>query len=167
MSDQKQIEEHNEGTGFEREDWNAGTVYAFLTGLAVVCILVYFVLRGMYAYLDARSQANQPPQNPLVTSSRPLERNRPRSEVQEQIKNTFPDPRLEENERQEINQFRLQEEDTLNSYGWVDQPKGVVHIPIERAMELVAQRGLPTYPTEHVGTPTLGRPAGQSPAKAK
>jgi hypothetical protein len=144
MSDQKQIEEHNEGTGFEREDWNAGTVYAFLGGLAVVCLLVYFVLRGMYAYLDARSQASQPPQNPLVTARGPTARNQPRAEVQTQIKNTFPDPRLEENERQEINQFRLGEEETLNSYGWVDQPAGVVHIPIERAMELVAQRGLPT-----------------------
>jgi len=176
MSDPQQIEEHHEGTGFEREDWNAGTVYAFLIGLAAVCVLVFFFLRGMYAFLDARSRASQPPQNPLVTAQGPPERNLPRSQVQEQIKNTFPDPRLEENERQEINQFRLGEEEKLNSYGWVNQPAGVVHIPIERAMELVVERGLPTRPqaTEHVGTvppkPTLsgaegGRPAGQSPAK--
>ena len=169
MSDQQQIGEHNEGAGFEREDWNAGTVYAFLIGLAVVCVLVFLFLRGMYAFLDARSRASQPPQNPLVTSTGPLERNLPRGEVQKQIKNTFPDPRLEENERQEINQFRLGEEEVLNSYGWVDQPKGVVHIPIERAMELTAQRGLPTRPpaaaTEHVGTAAVDRPAGRSPAK--
>ncbi|HVZ23631.1 MAG TPA: hypothetical protein VG871_21305 [Vicinamibacterales bacterium] len=31
---------------------------------------------------------------------------------------------------------------TLNSYGWVDRSRGVVHIPIERAMELVAKEGL-------------------------
>jgi hypothetical protein len=169
MSDQQQIEEHNEGTGFEREDWNAGTVYAFLIGLIVVCVLVFLFLRGMYAFLDARSRASQPEQNPLVISTGPLERNLPRSKVQEQIKTTFPDPRLEENERQEINQFRTGEEETLNSYGWVNQPAGVVHIPIERAMELVAQRGLPTRPQgaapEHVATGALARPPGQSPAK--
>jgi len=146
MSDQKQIDERHEGTGFEREDWNAGTVYAFLIGLAVVCLLVYFVLRGMYAYLDARSRASQPAQNPLVTARGPEVRNLPRLKIQEQIKSTFPDPRLEENERQEINQFRLGEEETLNSYGWVDQSAGVVRIPIERAMELIAERGLPTRP---------------------
>lgn len=158
MSDKKQIDEHNEDTGFEREDWNAGTVYAFLGGLAVVCLLVYFLLRGMYAYLDARSRASQPLQNPLVTARGPVVRNLPRSEVQEQIKTTFPDPRLEENERQQINQFRLGEEETLNSYGWVDQPAGVVRIPIERAMELIAQRGLPTRPqAEAVQSATMKR----------
>ncbi len=34
----------------------------------------------------------------------------------------------------------------MHSYGWVDQPAGVVRIPIDRAMELLAQRGLPTRP---------------------
>ena len=26
----------------------------------------------------------------------------------------------------------------LNSYGWISQPEGIVHLPIERAMELIA-----------------------------
>jgi len=47
----------------------------------------------------------------------------------------------------------LGEEQTLNSYGWVDQNAGVVHIPIAEAMKLVAQRGLPTRPA--VGTVPL------------
>ena len=34
----------------------------------------------------------------------------------------------------------------MHSYGWVDQQAGVVRIPIDRAMELLAQRGLPTRP---------------------
>ena len=58
----------------------------------------------------------------------------------------FPQPRLETNEPMEINDFRVQEEKTLNSYGWVDQQAGVVRIPIARAMELLVQRGLPTRP---------------------
>lgn len=32
----------------------------------------------------------------------------------------------------------------LNSYGWVDRTNGVAHIPIDRAMDLISQRGLPT-----------------------
>ncbi|OLC96545.1 MAG: hypothetical protein AUH86_09440 [Acidobacteria bacterium 13_1_40CM_4_58_4] len=58
----------------------------------------------------------------------------------------FPEPRLEINERTQLNGFRLDEEKKLNSYGWVDQKAGVVHIPIERAMQIVAQRGLPVRP---------------------
>lgn len=31
----------------------------------------------------------------------------------------------------------------LNSYGWVDRPNGVVRMPVERAIDLLAERGLP------------------------
>jgi hypothetical protein len=46
----------------------------------------------------------------------------------------------------EINEFRLQEEQTLHSYAWVDKDAGTVRIPIDRAMQLIAQRGLPVRP---------------------
>ena len=35
------------------------------------------------------------------------------------------------------------ENEVLGSYDWVDQKNGVVRIPIDRAMDLLAQRGLP------------------------
>ena len=53
-------------------------------------------------------------------------------------------PRLQISPRSDLEQMRANEEKTLHSYGWVDKQKGVVRIPIERAMELTAQRGLPT-----------------------
>jgi hypothetical protein len=62
----------------------------------------------------------------------------------------FPQPRLETNERIELNGFRLAEEQQLHSYGWVDKDAGVVHIPIETAMQMLVQHGLPTTP--RVGT---------------
>ena len=133
---------------FEREDLSAKSVFTFLVGLAAVCVLVYFILRGMYAYLDAYQQAHQLPQNPLVKTTKADTRMVGPEDI-----TRFPQPRLEKNERLEINDFRLQEEKTLNSYGWVDEQAGAVHIPIERAMQLVAQRGLPTRP-----------PNGQNPA---
>jgi hypothetical protein len=40
-------------------------------------------------------------------------------------------------------QKRAQEDAVLNSYGWVDRANGTVRIPIERAIELTAERGLP------------------------
>ena len=56
----------------------------------------------------------------------------------------FPNPRLETDEIHELRDFREGEEKNLYTYGWVDQNAGTVHIPIERAMELIVQRGLPT-----------------------
>jgi hypothetical protein len=39
--------------------------------------------------------------------------------------------------------LREQEQTRLKSYGWVDQENGIVHIPIERAMDMLVQKGLP------------------------
>jgi hypothetical protein len=90
--------------------------------------------------MDSYNNAHQPPQNPMI----PTQANT-RVVTSEEIQQ-FSSPRLETNERSEIAKFRLEEEQRLHSYGWADQSAGVVRIPIERAMELVAQRGLPTTP---------------------
>ena len=66
--------------------------------------------------------------------------------MQDQQIKAFPEPRLEDNERTELNDTRYAEEERLNSAGWVDEKGGVAHIPIDRAMQLIAQRGLPTQP---------------------
>ena len=55
----------------------------------------------------------------------------------------FPNPKLEEDERGQLNNVRLKEEETLASYGYIDKNAGTVRIPIDRAMDLIAQRGLP------------------------
>jgi hypothetical protein len=132
---------HNEHAEFEREDLAAKSIFSFLAGLAVVCLLVYFLLKGMYAVLDAYEKAHQPQQGPLVQQTKADTRIVVPGDIAK-----FPQPRLESNERLEINDFRMQEEKILNSYGWIDQQAGMVRIPIDRAMELVAQRGLPTQP---------------------
>ena len=56
----------------------------------------------------------------------------------------FPNPQLEEDEIHELREVRDAEEEKLYTYGWVDQNAGTVHIPIERAMQLIVERGLPT-----------------------
>jgi hypothetical protein len=81
----------------------------------------------------------QPEVNPLVTNipadTRHITPGYPQT--------AFPNPRLEENERGQLNGFLTDEEKTLYSYGWVDQQAGAVRIPIDRAMDLLVQRGLP------------------------
>src|SRR6185295_10725352 len=141
MADDIHIDGHNEEAEFEREDLGAKPVILFLVGLTVGCLLVALLLKGMYSYLDARENRHQPALNPLVQQTRSDLRSVAPGDITK-----FPEPRLETDEPREIRAFRLQEEQTLHSYGWVDQPAGVVRIPIDRAMELVAQRGLPTRP---------------------
>jgi hypothetical protein len=144
MAEELHSDQHHENTGFEREDIGARNVYAFLIALALIGVLVHFVLKGLYGFMDSYEKAHQPRANPLATGTETAQP--PEASIPEK----FPLPRLETNERLEIKDFRTQEEQTLNSYGWVDQPNGVVRIPIERAMQLIAQRGLPMRP--QVGT---------------
>jgi hypothetical protein len=61
----------------------------------------------------------------------------------------------------DMEKMRAAEEKTLNNPGWVDQQKGVVHIPIEQAKQLALQRGL--FP---VNTAAAAPQAGAPPATA-
>lgn len=144
MTEETKHDQRNPGLEFEHQDLSPSGVYAFLGGLAVAGIVIYFVLLGLYHFMDAYERSHQPPQNPLVKTEVDTRHVSPQR-IQE-----FPQPRLETNERTEIDDFLLKEEQTLDSYGWVDQKAGVVRIPIERAMQLIAQRGLSTTPK--VGT---------------
>ena len=54
-----------------------------------------------------------------------------------------PEPRLQTNPREDLRELRAKEDELLGSYGWVDKNAGVVRIPIEDAMKLTVERGLP------------------------
>jgi hypothetical protein len=152
-----------EREGFEREDLGAKAVFSFLLGLAVLGVIVYFVANGVYWSLDRYSGAHQPAQNPMKQNVETDTRDERAADVKATIQRIFPEPRLETDERSEINDFRLREEEQLNSYGWVDQPAGVVHIPIERAMQLVVARGLAVRPEQKAvpaSTGSGGKPVG-------
>jgi hypothetical protein len=140
MSDQPNPANQQGNGGYERTDIGIAGVLYFLLGLLVAGILVYFVVNGLYAFLQKRSDAEQTPINPLVTNApadtRHIERDYPRT--------AFPDPKLEEDERGQLNGIRLKEEQTLSTYDYVDKNAGTIRIPIDRAMDLIALRGLPT-----------------------
>ncbi len=59
---------------------------------------------------------------------------------------TPPAPALEAESGQTLDPYRAAENQKLNGYGWVDRSNGVIRIPIDRAMDLTAQRGLPSRP---------------------
>jgi hypothetical protein len=148
MSDEKiKPGSANGREGFEHQDMQAAGVLYFLVGLVVVTVICMFGLKGLYAYLDHRQRAAEEPVNPLVKhvpeDTRHVAPGYPQTE--------FPSPKLEEDERDQLNSILLKEDDTLYSYGWVDEKAGTVRIPIERAMDLLAQRGLPVRPQSAAG----------------
>jgi hypothetical protein len=124
---------------YEHEDLAPKGIIYFLIVLAVGTMLCTLFLRGVYAFLDHREREQQSTMSPLITKMPDDTRHVPLGYPQA----TFPNPKLEEDERGQLGGIRMAEEKTLYSYGWVNEQAGTVRIPIDRAMDLLVRRGLP------------------------
>src|ERR1700757_2553391 len=51
-----------------------------------------------------------------------------------------PEPRLQVNPQEDLQEYLRKQQDVLNSYAWIARGEGRVRIPIDRAMELVVER---------------------------
>ena len=137
---------------YERRDIGIGGVLYFMAGLAIAAIVIHFVIAGLYQYLESRFESKQQAVSPLVTNPVRDTRTLPPqfktdsegTDYEKYLQKNFPEPQLEIDERTELNKVRLYEEDRLSTYDYIDKDAGTVHIPIDRAMDLLVQRGLPT-----------------------
>ena len=121
------------GVSHERRDINVFQVTAFGIGLLLGCIVTVFVIWGLFDFLYSREDAKNAA-NPAALM------------MKDQNK-LPPEPRLQDNPKVELKDLRSDEAAILNSYGWVNPDKGVVRIPIDQAIDIVAQKGLPSKPS--------------------
>jgi hypothetical protein len=80
----------------------------------------------------------------------------------------MPPPYLQTREPLGLERFRANEEQILTTYGWIDKNNGVVRIPIDRAKELLLERGIPggkPMPAGSVMPGTTDAAAPAAPAK--
>src|SRR5271166_3033612 len=149
-------------TEFEHEDLGTRGVFAFMIGLSIVGIVIYFIIVGMYSFLDKYERSQMSTASPLMTTPGAISRVVTQADMDKAFKDNGA-PMLETNERGQFRDFLMDQEKQLNSYGWVDEKAGVAHIPIERAMELIVERGLPVIPAGKAGGITA--PASKAPEK--
>lgn len=129
--------EHGRPGRYERSDADASaTLRAGLWVLGVMFLTALLVV-PIYRLLAERESALQP--EPMQVA---------KSETSEPAA-TF--PKLVESEPRVLGEFRAQEDALLGSYGWVEKDKGIVRIPIDEAMRIVAERGLPQFPATAAG----------------
>jgi hypothetical protein len=57
------------------------------------------------------------------------------------------EPRLEAVSGETLARVRASERERLNTYAWISRKDGIARVPIDVAMDLIVQRGLPTDPT--------------------
>jgi hypothetical protein len=117
--------------GHELSDLRPG--YIALFGIVLTTIIVAAaVITSLLIYFKAAEQSSH--ETPVPRLARERE--------------PTPEPRLQVDPHNELRQMRAAEEAVLNSYGWVDKDAGKVRIPIERAMEILAKKGLPARKQE-------------------
>ena len=97
-------------------------------GPVLPLILGYLIPTALESQWMAREARRSGPANPLAA----LEGRR-----------LPPAPRLQVNPARDMAELRRAEDRVLKGYGWVDEAAGIARIPIDRAMAIVAERGLP------------------------
>jgi hypothetical protein len=139
--------------GYEGSDVRVSGIVVFLTALSIfvavtgiLCVGIGKVINNELAKADGPvTKWNHP------VDVRKLGNLASSPELQQQfatLTQRFPSPRLQTDDgNQEIADMHAKEDLLLENYSYVDRGKGTVRIPIERAMELIAQRGLPVAPT--------------------
>lgn len=124
---------HSEELGYETRDLPVAAVgkagfwfFVFTGGSMIVAAIAMFTVYRLF-FSDA---------NPTASTAIP-----PRSQLP-------PPPLLQSNvaKTQDMTDMRLREYQGLTSYGWVDEEAGIARVPIEVAIDLTAQRGLPIAP---------------------
>jgi hypothetical protein len=142
-----------EHPGYEVEDVNTRGIAVFLAGLFGTVIVFFFVCYGIGILINNWIQASDGPATKwtIAAGAVPagkganLESN-PEIEQKQlgQMVNTFPEPRLDiDDGNQATADLHAREDLLLDHYSKVDGQPGTIRIPIDRAMELIAQRGLP------------------------
>lgn len=148
---------------YERKDIPVSGVLAFLIGLGAILVFAYFLVNGLYKALDKHFEAEQAAVNPLVNNAPQDTRRIPPQygeNYQKYLREGFPAPQLETDERTELNDVRLREENILSTYDYTDKNAGTIRIPIDHAMDLLAQRGLPVRSTASSGASSTEQSAG-------
>ena len=146
----------NAGVAYESRDLSHVAVFNFFLALGVVIVFVFLGLWGVFRQLGGDQFAGHQSTNPIMTSNEQLK------EVGGDPANSFPMPHLQPDPIADLNKFRIREEQRLNTYGWVDQTQGKIHIPIEKAIDIMSA----SWPQqEEQSASTAGEPP-QPPAKS-
>jgi hypothetical protein len=130
LSAKLQGRQRREGRGYEKRDASAAWIFGILGFLLITGLIMHFVLAGVMERLGKKAF----PADAYSGARR----------SGETIAHSQGVPRLQLRPPEDLNNFRASEETALKTYGWIDRTAGVVRIPIDRAMDLVLERGLPT-----------------------
>ena len=142
-------EEIDRSKGYEASDVRVSGVVVFLVALIIFAVVTGVLAYGVGKVLNARMNKEDGPPSRWVkqVDVRPLGNMPSNPEMKnklDEMTQNFPTPRVQTDDgNQDVADLHAREDLLLDNYSWADEAHSKVRIPIERAMELIAQRGLP------------------------
>jgi hypothetical protein len=116
---------------YERRDVSPNFILVFGIGVALLIAISIGVVIGMLTLFSAQATESAPTLSPVVDTQQ-----------------LPPGPRLQAAPERDLQELREANEVILDTYGWVDQEDGRVRIPIDQAMDLLLEEGLPVREEE-------------------
>jgi hypothetical protein len=133
MADEHLQQSHNGAGAYEHKEADVRLIVYSTLGLVVGMVIVCFIVVGIFKFM----QKEMPREARISAIANP---------------NTMPpEPRLQPHPADELQVLRQHEDDVLNHYGWVDQKAGVVRMPVDKAMDILARRGFPVKSEQTAG----------------
>src|SRR5579863_3412297 len=145
-------DEIDTSAGYELSDVRVTGIVVFLTALAIFVAVTGILCYGIGMVINAQLNKEDGPNSKWTKTAEVWELgNLPSSPALQnkmaELTQQFPAPRLQTDDgNQDVADLHAREDLLLENYTRVDGKPGTVRIPIERAMELIAQRGLPVAP---------------------
>ena len=112
----------------EESDVNVGAIVRYGVGLVVFAAIVHLFLWWLLGVYERQNERAQTQVFPMAAGQRDR---------------LPPSPRFQENPQEELQELRAKQKALLEGYGWVNKEAGVARIPIDDAMKMVVERGLP------------------------
>lgn len=111
----------------EESDISIRALLIFAVGLIVSAVVIHIGLWLLFRYYYAREDRAEPVPTPLAKERPALPR----------------EPRLQVDPISDLRNIRSDERRALENYGWIDEKSGTVRLPIDRAIDITLQKGLP------------------------
>jgi hypothetical protein len=113
-------------SGYETSDAAVKPVIVFLGALGILIVVAIALMAGLFTAFDSYFGRSGVTVSPLVD-----------------IEQIPTGPRLQSDPAEELAEVEAWEDQRLKQYKWIDKDTGTFQIPIERAIQLVAETGLP------------------------
>ena len=119
------IQHSPNGAGHERREVSVRLIVVSLGFLAVATFLVFLLVIGIFRYFYSTYSTEEATRlaQPVIP----------------------PQPRIEVAPYEGLQQLRAREDHVLNSYAWINKETGTVRVPIDRAIDMLAAKGLPSH----------------------